>query len=62
MAPETIKEIQPAADAEMREGRERQRERETGAIKTVIIYNYTTHNPFIASCLSVSSTADQELI
>lgn len=45
--------------------REREGEKGDGApggIKTVIIYNYTTHNPFIASCLSLSSTADQELI
>lgn len=58
LASETIKEFQPAADAVRKE----ERKRASAGIKTVIIYNYTTQNPFIASCLSISSTADQELI
>lgn len=40
--------------------RESKRTRASGGIKTVIIYNYTTHSPFIESCLLVSCTPDQE--
>lgn len=53
-----IKEIQPAAGAE-------RRDKKNGMpcyIKTVIIYNYTTHNPFFVSRSTILAIADQELM
>lgn len=46
LASKAIKGFQPAADAEQKD----KRNGTPGGIKTVIIYNYTTHNPFIATC------------
>lgn len=55
---ENIKEIQPAAGAE----RQDKKNGMPGHIKTVIIYNYTTHNPFFVSHPTILAIADQELM